>query len=123
MEDEAAIALHGLDQVSIEAERGDDQRHLTLDHDGKIGIEARVAAMDDQIDAERRSIARAVEPPRDLVEPVGEARRGPPVERRKAADNTVLATGYDKIRAGDQEHRRGDDGDAQAPGECDRQWQ
>lgn len=121
MKDETAIALHRLDQIAIEAERGDDQRHLALDDDSKIGIQPRVAAMDHEIDAERRCVTPAVEPPRDLVEPVGEACRGALVERRKAADGAIAAAGNDEIRSRDQEHRRGDDGNAQASGKSGRQ--
>ena len=59
VKDQTTIAVHGLDQIGHRAERGDDQRHLVLDGDLKIGLHPRIGAVHDQVDAERRGIGRA----------------------------------------------------------------
>src|SRR5882724_9864810 len=49
-----AIALDRAHQFLHGAERGDDQRHLVLDRNLKVGLQPRIALVHDQVDAERR---------------------------------------------------------------------
>ena len=50
-EHQPAITVDRLDHLSRMSEAGDDQRHLVADHDLKIGLEARIGPVHDQIDA------------------------------------------------------------------------
>jgi hypothetical protein len=106
VEDFSAIGLYGRDQLAVEAERGDDQRNAALDDDGQIGLEPRIAAVDDEVDAEGRGLRP--EPPRDLVQPVAKSLARALVERRKAADDAGIARFHHEVRPRDQEHRRRD---------------
>ena len=56
VEHQPAIGMDGIDHLLRRAQRGDDQRHLVLDRGREIGLQARIALMDDDIDAERRGL-------------------------------------------------------------------
>ena len=119
VEYQPAIALHGADQLLHGAERRDDQRHLVLDRDFEIGLQARIALVHDQVHAERRRCAAgvaldAVEALADFDEPGLIGLAGPVVERREGADDAGAAGFHHEVRVGDEEHRRGDRRDRQA---------
>jgi hypothetical protein len=50
MEHQAAVAVHGVDHFLHRAQAGDDDRHAMLDAQGQVGLQARVARVDDQVD-------------------------------------------------------------------------
>src|SRR4029079_15183486 len=60
VDNEPAIALHGPDQFLDGAERRDDQRHLVLDPNVEVRLQAWIAFVHDEIDTERYGRAAAL---------------------------------------------------------------
>ena len=110
----AAVAVDLLDEVGHRPERGDDHRHAPRDADREILLGARVGLVDDQVDAEERLFAVGREGGRDLVQPLAKTFGAALVEGRERAEDAGARRRDDERRAGDQEHRRGNDRQAQA---------
>src|SRR5690606_21035212 len=85
-------------------ERGDDKGHLVLHDHLKVGIEAWVGTVDNEIDAIGRSIRMGREPLLDLIQPLDKALRGALVQRRKGSGQARPADLHHEIRTGGQEH-------------------
>ncbi|MCY1303548.1 hypothetical protein D9M70_532600 [compost metagenome] len=79
------------------AHRGDHQRHPVFDHGSEVGVLAIVRAMQDQVDAERRSRAIRMlgimtrQFLADLCQPRAQLIRRAGVERGESTDDTGLA--------------------------------
>ena len=119
VEHEPAVALHRADQFLHGAERGDDQRHLVLDGNLEIRLQARIALVHNKIHAVRRRCAAgfaldAVEPLADFHEPCLVVRAGAAVERRERADDAGTAGLHHEVGVGDEKHRGGDRRDREA---------
>ena len=128
VEHEPAVALHRADQFLHRAERGDDQRHLVLDGNLKVRLQARVALVHDQVHAEGCGCAAAlaldaVEALADFNEPRLVIGAAAAIERRKRTHDPGAAALHDQIGVGDQKHRRGDRRDGEAALKLDRDWQ
>jgi hypothetical protein len=78
--------------------------------------------MHDEIDAEGCGLGRGCEALADFVKPDRVALAGARVERGEGADHARLTAADDKIRTGDQEHRRCYCRDGQAVNESVRDW-
>ena len=59
MQDDAAVAVHGADNLGGRAQAGDDYRHALAHANIDIVLEPIVRAVDDLIDREGRSLAAA----------------------------------------------------------------
>jgi hypothetical protein len=112
MEHQAAVAVHGVDHLLHRAEAGDDDRHAMLDAQGQVGLQARIARMDDQVDGIgcwRLQLSQAC---LDLLQPGLEAALSRWLSAGKLP-TTPLAAGQHQLRVGNQEHRRGHQWQAQ----------
>jgi len=113
VKDQPAVGLHRLHHVRDGAQRGNDQRHPVLHHLLQIGLKPRIAAVNDEVDAEGRG-RLSFEPLSNLMQPRDEAVGGALIEGREAADDAGLAGLDDEVRTGGQEHRGGNRRDRQA---------
>ncbi|MDT4857807.1 hypothetical protein FQZ97_922430 [compost metagenome] len=111
VEYQAAIAVYRIDHFLHRAEAGDDDGHALFDADRQIRLQAWIAAVHDQVDRIRRGLG--LQAGFDLFQPGLEGTAVALVERRKAANDAVAATGQDQLRVGHQEHGGGHHGQAQ----------
>ena len=115
-----APAVHRIVEISAGAERRDDDRHLVLGAEQKVGVEPVVALVHDLVDGVGRGrpsgCARSCARERfgDLGEPLVEHRRRTRVERRHRTDHPRGALRDHEFRVADDEQRRADDGQGQA---------
>ncbi|MNC56739.1 hypothetical protein D3C75_1063580 [compost metagenome] len=93
--------------VAHRAERGDDQRHFLFDRNHHVGHQARIGRVDDVVDAIGCGVR--LQPRLDLLQPVPIALGRALVQRGEGADHARIAGLDHQIRAGHQEHGRGDD--------------
>ena len=111
VEDEATIGMRGLDDFAGGLEAGQQERH-TVAHTGfEIAGQPVIGTVRDEID--RIGRIRAGQAVFDPGEPIVEGLLRPGVERGERTDNAGAAFGNHEIDAGDDEHRRRDDGQAQ----------
>ncbi|MCY1426472.1 hypothetical protein D9M71_422930 [compost metagenome] len=111
VEHQAAVAVHGVHHFLHRAQAGDDDRDALLHADGQVGLQARVAVVDDEVDREGRGVL-----PQacfNFLQPGAEATALPLVQGREAADDAVVAARQDQLGVGHQEHRRSHDRQAQ----------
>ncbi len=116
--DDAAIGVDGLVHLRHRAERGDDDRRLVLHAHFDVVHQPVIALVHDLIDGKgRRGPVRMFlvmfgKFGSDPIEPLVQHLGRPGIQRREGPDDAGLALGDHQIRSGDDEHRRGDDGDA-----------
>ena len=112
MKHQAAIAVHRIDHFLHRAQAGDHHGNLVLDANGQVGLQARVAAMHDQVDRVGRGVHGQAA--FDFLQPGFEAAAFTLVQRGETADDAAVATRKHQLRIGDQKHRRGHDWQTQA---------
>ncbi|MNP35269.1 hypothetical protein D3C76_1285930 [compost metagenome] len=114
VEHQAAVAMHGIDHFLHRAEAGDDDRHAVFHAQRQVGLQARVGRVDDQVDGIGRWRLQLRQACLDFLQPGLEAGAVALVQGREAADHAAGAAGQYQPGVGDQEHRCGNHGQAQA---------
>src|SRR5690606_6332403 len=105
-EDETSIIMHTLHNSARAAQRRDDARCLVAHDEIEVFIEPRVGTMDDYIGRPGRVLfgeARG-----DAIKPLIKIAHAARIRSGKAADNTLPASGKNKLWPRDQEHWRCD---------------
>ena len=112
VEHQATVAVYGIHHFLHGAEAGDDDRHALFHADGQVGLQTRVAVVNDQVDCVGRRIV--MQAGLDFLQPGAKAAAVALIEGGKAADHTAVAAGQYQLRVGHQKHRRRHYGQAQA---------
>ncbi len=115
VEDEAAVAVHGVDDVAVGRQADDDDWYLVLDDGRGVLHQAVVRRVRDLVDRERCGglcgIGAVVirERALDRNDPFAELLLRTRVQGRHGADDAGPALGDDELGTRDDEHRRTDD--------------
>ena len=119
VEDDAAIRMHGFDDVFGRSQARNDDWHLVAHADFHVGHKPRVATVHDLVDREWRNRGIGVglrvgcEARLDVHDPFLQALLRSCIERRERSDNARRALRHDEVGHRDDEHRCANERDAQ----------
>ncbi len=116
---QGASVMQGREHGRGRSDAGDDDFGFMPQQHLQIPWKPRVGTVHDQVRADRggrfsASVGVTPQPGFDVAEPAVELFGAAAIHRRERADHAVAASGHHKIDAGDEEHRRRDQRQAQA---------
>jgi len=105
MEDQPSVAVYGIHHFLHRTKTGDHDRNPLFDADREIGLQARVAVVNDEVYRIGCGGRLRCELFSDLLQPVTKATAFALIQGWKAAYHAIGTAGGDECRVGNQKHR------------------